>query len=51
MKPAKKFIYMYREAGSGEFVTEEYAKANPTTTVREKIVLQPKKGADEAKKD
>ena len=26
---------VYRDAGSGEFVTAEYAAANPTTTIRE----------------
>jgi hypothetical protein len=25
----------YRDAGTGEFVTEEYALANPATTVKE----------------
>ena len=30
--------FVYRDAGTGEFVTEEYALENPRTTVREKIV-------------
>ena len=28
---------VYRDAVTGEFVTEEYAKANPETTVREVV--------------
>lgn len=29
--------YNYRDAETGEFVTEEYAKENPKTTVRELV--------------
>ena len=28
--------YVYRDAVTGEFVTQEYAIANPTTTIRER---------------
>lgn len=35
--------YIYREAGSGEFVKKEYAEKNPKTTVRETIKTPPKK--------
>jgi hypothetical protein len=30
-----------RDAGSGEFVTEEYAEAHPDTTVHEKVEERP----------
>lgn len=33
----------YRDAESGEFVTEEYAKKHPKTTVSETIKNPPKK--------
>lgn len=42
-------IYLYRDAETGEFVTEEYAAANPRTTVREKMVLEDK--GDEKKEE
>lgn len=28
---------VYRDAGTGEYVTEEYALANPATTVSEEV--------------
>lgn len=37
MEMAKKHVY--RDAGTGEFVTEEFAKANPGTTVRDTVEL------------
>jgi len=38
MPPApKKKKYIYRDAKSGRLVTEEYAKKNPSTTVREEV--------------
>lgn len=33
--------YVYRDATTGEFVTEEYALANPETTVREEVEDDP----------
>jgi len=36
--PAKKIShYIYRDAKTGRIVTEEYAKKNPSTTVREAV--------------
>lgn len=32
---------VYRDAGTGEYVTEEYAKANPGTTVSETEAVPP----------
>lgn len=32
-------VVVYRDAKTGEFVTEEYAKANPDTTVKEVMKL------------
>lgn len=32
-----KRIFRFRSASTGEYVTKEYAEANPTTTVREKV--------------
>jgi hypothetical protein len=29
--------YAYRDAGTGEYVTPEYAKEHPDTTVREEV--------------
>lgn len=36
--PQKRTRYVYRDAESGEFVSEEYALENPKTTYRDKIV-------------
>lgn len=33
-------VYKYRDAKTGEYVSEEYAKANPDTTVRETHTTQ-----------
>jgi hypothetical protein len=35
-----KYRYIYRSAITGEIVTEEYANANPNTTVRERIEVK-----------
>jgi hypothetical protein len=35
-KPAQKMAVRYRSAITGRYVTAEYAKKNPTTTVRER---------------
>lgn len=32
-----KRVFRYRSASTGEYVTKEYAEANPATTVREKV--------------
>ena len=32
---AQRPVPRHRDAATGEYVTEEYAKANPSTTVRE----------------
>lgn len=37
----------YRDAGTGQFVTEQYAEANPGTTVSETADLEPAKDAEE----
>lgn len=31
--------WIYRDAESGEFVTEAHAKANPSTTIRQRILF------------
>lgn len=31
------YYYVYRNAITGQIVTEEYAKAHPSTTVRERV--------------
>lgn len=31
------YRYVYKDSKTGEFVTKEYAKANPDTTYREKV--------------
>ena len=36
MSEKSKYFYRYRSAVTGEYVTEEYAKVNPDTTVRER---------------
>ena len=35
MKKKSKKVIHYRDAETGEYVTKEYAKANPKTTVKE----------------
>jgi len=37
MPKARKFRYVYRDADTGHFCTAEYAKANPKTTIRQRI--------------
>lgn len=37
MPKARKFRYVYRDADTGYFCTAEYAKANPKTTIRQRI--------------
>ena len=34
--------YVYRDAETGHFVTEEYAKENPKTTVKESVKIETK---------
>ena len=34
---AKRYRYIYRCAKTGRIVTEAYAKAHPSTTVRERV--------------
>lgn len=34
-----KHAYRYRDAATGEYVSREYAEANPATTVRERAQL------------
>jgi len=34
------YIYRYRNAITGEYVTEEHAAANPDTTVRERQKIE-----------
>ena len=36
-KPRKVLRYIYRDAKTGRLVSEEYAKKNPSTTVRETV--------------
>ena len=33
----RKFYYRFRDAGTGKFVSREYAEANPSTTLRERV--------------
>lgn len=35
--------YVFRDAATGEFVTEEYALENPRTTIRHKVVVRDEK--------
>lgn len=35
--PGRQFRYVYRDAGTGNFVSEAYAKANPKTTIRQRV--------------
>lgn len=39
MTTQKKYIYKYKSAKTWEFVTEEYAKRHPATTVKIKIEI------------
>ena len=43
--------HLYRDAGTGQIVTEEYALENPTTTVKETIELSDQDREDLAKLD
>lgn len=36
-RPDRPAFFVYRSAETGEFVTREYAEANPATTVRERV--------------
>lgn len=37
-KPSKKKVhYVYKDAETGEFVSPEFAKKNPKTTIRERV--------------
>lgn len=44
--PAGDDEFVYRDAGTGEFVTAEYAEANPDTTVKESVHATPAPGLD-----
>lgn len=39
MSTTKKYRYVYKDAKTWEFVTEEYAKRHPATTVKIKIEI------------
>ena len=39
MSTQRKYRFVYRDAETGYFCTAEYAKANPKTTIRQRIRL------------